>query len=68
MNLSKRHRPMAMRILSGIPVMCMAMDPTEQIECVPTSSRENPSLAAPTRWASSLMTEMVFEVMTEWRS
>ena len=47
-NPSKQKRPIAMRVQSGIPAVCMAMAPPERRECVPTSSGENPGLAAPT--------------------
>ena len=67
MNPSERHWLMTMRFLSGTPVMCMAMAPPERRECTPTSSGENSSLAAPIRWVSVLMTEMMFEALTERR-
>ena len=47
-NSIKLHCPMAMRVLSGIPTVCMSMAPPEWIESVPMSSGENPSLFAPT--------------------
>ena len=62
---SERHHLMAMRVQSGIPEMCIAMAPSERRECVPTSSGANPSLAAPTRLHSSLMTVMMFKALTE---
>ena len=67
MNPSEGHQPMAMRNLSGTPTMCMAMDTLEQIGCDPTSSGENPSLAAPTCWVLALMIEIIFDTPTEWR-
>ena len=66
-NNGKRNHPMAMRVWSGTPAMCMAMAPPEHRKCIPTSSGENPSLAAPTRLHSALMAEMMFEVLTEQR-
>ena len=65
---SEHHRPMAMRVRSGTPAICMAMDPLEQRECQPTSSRANPSLDAPTFLNSTLMTEMMLEALTEQRT
>ena len=67
MKLSERHLLMAMRFQSGAFAMCMAMDPPEQRECAPTSSGENPSLAAPTRLHSALRTVMMMEALTEQR-
>ena len=66
-NPSKHHRPMSMRVLFGTPAMCIAMDPPERRECVVTSSGANPSIAVPTCWVSSLVTDMILEVLTEWR-
>ena len=43
----------------------MAVAPPERRECAPMSSRENQSLAAPTQRVSALMTEIMFEVLTE---
>ena len=65
MNPSKCHRPMVMRVRSGTPEICMAVAPPERRECAPMSSRENQSLAAPTQRVSALMTEIMFEVLTE---
>ena len=65
MNHSKRHLPMAMRVQSGTPTMCMVMDPSEQRECVSTFSGENLSLTAPTRQVSALRTDMMFEDLTK---
>ena len=65
MNPSERHRPMATRVRSGTPAMCMAMAQPEQRECVPMSSGANPSLAAPTCLHSALTTEMMLEALTE---
>ena len=65
MNPSEHHQRVAMRVLSGTPAMCMAMAWPKWRECVPTSSGVNPSLAAPTCWVSSLMTEMIFEALIE---
>ena len=66
MNPSERHKSMDMRVLSGVHVICMAVDILERRECVPTSSGANPSLAAPTRRVSVLMIEMIFEALVEW--
>ena len=57
---------MAMRVRYGTPAVCVAMVPSEQRECVPTSSGANPSLAAPTRWVSALMMAVILEALTEW--
>ena len=57
-NPSKRHLLMAMRVRSGKFAMCMAMALPERRECVPASSGENPSLAAPTRLQFALRTVM----------
>ena len=65
MNPSERHRLMAMRVQSGTPVVYMAMDPPEHRECIPTSSGANPCLFAPARQVSALMTEIMFEALTE---
>ena len=66
-NPSKRHRPMAMKVRSRTPVMCMAMAPPDRRERVPTSSGENPSLTSATRLNSTPMTDIIFEVLTEQR-
>ena len=66
-NPSERHRPMAMRVRSGTPAVYIIMAPPERRECVPTSSGENPSLDVPTRLHSALMTDMIFEALTERR-
>ena len=66
-NPSARHRPMAIRVKSGTSVMCTAMAPPDQRECVPTSSRANPGRAAPTRLHSTLTTTMMLEALTEQR-
>ena len=66
-NPSERYHPTAMRVRSGTPTVCMAMALPEERECVPTSSGENPSLAAPTRFHSALITEMTSEALTERR-
>ena len=66
-NPSKRHRPVAMRVWYGTPAMCVAMSPPERKECVPASSGANLSLATTTCLHSALMTEMMFEVLTEQR-
>ena len=65
MNPSKRHRPMVMRVRYGTPAICTAVAPPERRECAQMSSRENQSLAAPTQRVSTLMTEIMFEVLTE---
>ena len=65
MNPSECHHLMVMRVRSGILKMCTAMAPLEQRECAPTPSGANPSLVAPNRQALSLMTEMMFEALTE---
>ena len=57
---------MSMRVLYRTPTMYMAMDPPEQRECVPTSSRENMSLDLPNRRVSVLMMEMMLEALNEW--
>ena len=54
-NPSERHLPMAMRVRSGTPAMCIAMALTERRECSPTPSGANMSLAAPARLHSALM-------------
>ena len=56
---------MAMSELYGTPVMCIAMAPPEQRECVLTSSGVNPSLAAPTLVISAWINEMMSKAMTE---
>ena len=66
-NHSERQRQMAMRVRSGTPAMCMSMDLPERRECDPESSWTNPSLATPTRWVLALMTEMMFEALTDRR-
>ena len=58
---------MAMRVRTGTPAMCMAMDLLEQRECALSSSGGNPSRAAPTCLHSALMTDMAFEAPTEHR-
>ena len=45
----------------------MAMTLSERIECVPTSSGANPSLAVPTCLYSALMTVMMLEALAERR-
>ena len=65
MNPSEHHRLMAMRVQYGTSAMCMAMNPPDQRECVPTSSGEIMSMAVPTRQVSALMTEMMFEALTK---
>ena len=45
--------------------MCTAMNMPERRECVPTSFGANLSLDAPTRQISDLMTEIIFEALTE---
>ena len=57
---------MAMRVLSGISVIFIPVALLDIIECVPTSSETNPSLAAPTLQFTALMTEIMFEALTEW--
>ena len=58
---------MAMRALSGTPVVYMAMAPPEWREYVPTSSWSNLSLSAPTDLLLTLTTEMMFKMLTRWR-
>ena len=58
---------MAVRVQSGTPTMCIAMAPPDQRECVPTSSEEKPSLVAPTRRHSDMMTAMMMDALTEQR-
>ena len=65
MNPSKRHQPMAMRVLSGTPAVCMVMALLERRECTPTSSGENPILVNPTCQVLALMKEMMSEELTE---
>ena len=65
MNLSKRHQPVATRVRYGNPAMCTAIAPPERRECLPTYSEANPSLAAPTRQVLAMMTEILFEALTE---
>ena len=65
MNPIKRHQPMSMRVPSGTPVMCMAVTPPERRDCFPTSFGVNPSMDVPTCWFAALMTEMIFEALTE---
>ena len=45
--------------------MCIAMAPLGQRECVPESSRENLSLAAPNQQVLALRTVMIYEALTE---
>ena len=66
-NPSKHHLPMVMSVQSSTSAMCMAMDLPDQRECVPKSSGAKPSLAAPTRLHSALMTAMMLEALTEQR-
>ena len=66
-NPSERHRPMAMRVQSGMLAMCMAMAPPERRECVSTSSGVYLSLAAPTCFHFDLMTAMLLEALIERR-
>ena len=56
---------MATSVRSGTSEICMAMDPLEWRDCVPASSGENPSLAAPTRMVLSQWTTMISKVPTE---
>ena len=67
MNPIERHLPMVMRFLSGTFAMCMAVDQPERKERIPTSSGENPSLAAPTGFHSALRTVMMMEALTKRR-
>ena len=61
MNPSEGHLLMAMRVWSGTFAMCMAMSPLEWRESVPTSSGDNPSMAA------ALRTVMTMEALTKQR-
>ena len=65
-NHCKRHWSMNMKVRSGTPVMRMAMAPPERRECVPMSSGENPRVATLNRRVSALMTEIMFQALTEW--
>ena len=65
MNPRERHQTMAKKVPYGTPVMCTAMVHPNQREYVLTSSGANPSLAAPIQQVIALMTEMIFEVLTE---
>ena len=71
-NPSKRHWPMAMRVQSGTPVMCMAMDPLEQIDCVPTSYGAKPRQDSPTSivsvWSTVMMSKSLIERSIWWVS
>ena len=67
MNPSDRHLSMATIVRLGTSARCMAMAPPERRECVPMSSRAKPSLAAPTRRHSALVTAMMLDVLTERR-
>ena len=67
LNPSERHRPKATRVRSETSDMCIAIARLEWREFVPTSSGVNPSLAAPTRMRTALMTAMMLESLTEWR-
>ena len=65
MNPSECHSPMDIRVRSGTPAMCVTMAPPEQREYVPKSSGENLILAAPNWRVSALMSEIMFEALTE---
>ena len=56
---------MAIRVLSGTPTICMVMALSDLRECIQTSSRDNPSLAVPTQWDSSMIVEIMFEALKE---
>ena len=45
----------------------MTMATPERRDCAPTSSGANPSLDAPNRLHSAMMTVMMIEALTEWR-
>ena len=64
MNPRERHRPMAMRVQSGTPDVCIAMAPPEQRECVLTPYRANPSLSTPILQVLDLIMETMFKALT----
>ena len=57
---------MAMRVRSGIPTMCMVMDPPDQRECAPTYSGARPIMAAPTLDISFWRTVTMTKALMEW--
>ena len=55
-----------MRVRSWVSAMCMAMDPPKRRECIPESSGENTSLAAPNLMILARRTMVVSKELTEW--